>query len=99
MTEAMGRHEAGAAKVIPIILRPCLWQTAPFSKLQALPADGGPVTTWPNRDEACANVAEEIIRRQLRGEPVTVAVDANVSENESRFLEVRVHRAFLAGQP
>ena len=27
---AMERHEAGEARVIPIILRPCDWQRAPF---------------------------------------------------------------------
>ena len=42
----------GTARVIPVILRPCDWHTAPFGKLQALPKDGKPVTTWTNRDEA-----------------------------------------------
>jgi anti-sigma regulatory factor (Ser/Thr protein kinase) len=57
MTRALGRHEAGTARVIPIILRPCDWKTAPFGKLQALPRDGKPVTTWGNRDEAFEDVA------------------------------------------
>src|SRR5262245_38327238 len=35
---AMERHEAGTARVIPVILRPVdAWHTAPFGKLQALP--------------------------------------------------------------
>ena len=41
---AMERHEAGTARVIPVILRPVDWHTAPFGKLQALPRDGKPVT-------------------------------------------------------
>ena len=36
MTRAMERHEAGDAAVIPIILRPCDWKSAPFGKLQGV---------------------------------------------------------------
>ncbi len=60
--EALKRHEAQEAVVIPIILRPCAWQDSPFGKLQALPADGKPITTWDNMDEASFEVAKGIIR-------------------------------------
>ena len=57
----MERHEAGTARVIPVILRPVHgWQSAPFGKLQALPKDGKPVTTWKSRDEAFADVTRGI---------------------------------------
>ena len=52
--QAMARHDAGAARVIPVILRPVDWHSAPFGTLQALPKDGHPVTSWSNRDEAFA---------------------------------------------
>jgi hypothetical protein len=73
MTEAMRRHWAGSARVVPIILRPCAWRTAPFADLEALPKDGRPITMWPNRDEACLDVAEGVMRavRELRGESIT----------------------------
>ena len=61
MTEAMKRHGQGVTQVIPVILRPCMWHSAPFANLQALPAFGKPVTTWVNRDEACLSVAEGIM--------------------------------------
>ncbi|MGE0820883.1 MAG: TIR domain-containing protein [Candidatus Binatia bacterium] len=57
MTRALERHEAGEARVIPIILRACDLTDAPFQKLQALPTDGRPVTSWPNPDEAWTTVA------------------------------------------
>lgn len=60
MMLAMTKHEEGSAKVIPIILRSCLWRETPFGKLQALPRDGKPVTTWDNQDEAFLNIAEGI---------------------------------------
>jgi hypothetical protein len=62
MTEALRRHEAGQAVVIPIILRPCPWQDSPIGHLQALPKDGKAVTLWSNRDEACLDVAQRVMR-------------------------------------
>lgn len=66
---AMERHEKGEARVIPIILRPCQWQDAPFSKLQALPRGGKPVTEWTNADQAFLNITEgiEAVVDHLRG--------------------------------
>jgi hypothetical protein len=57
---AMERHEAGTARVIPVILRSVDWHTAPFGKLEALPRDGKAVTSWKNRDEAFTDVARGI---------------------------------------
>ena len=61
---AMQRHAAGDATVIPIILKPCDWTSAPFGKLQALPIAKGagakPITQWSDRDEAFLNVAQGI---------------------------------------
>ncbi|MFM7712571.1 MAG: TIR domain-containing protein, partial [Microcystis sp.] len=60
MERAIARHDAGEARVIPIILKPVNWSGAPFRKLQALPKDGKAVTTWNNRGEAFLNIAEGI---------------------------------------
>ena len=60
MENALERHRAGTARVVPIILRDVDWHSAPFGKLQALPRDGRPITLWTNRDEAWAVVAREI---------------------------------------
>jgi hypothetical protein len=56
----MERHNAGEAKVIPIILRPVDWETAPFGKLQALPKNGLAITKWQNQDEAFQDVAKKL---------------------------------------
>lgn len=62
MTRALERHTAKEAIVIPVILRPTRWQNAPFSKLQALPKNAKPVTTWPDQDEAFLYIAEAIYK-------------------------------------
>src|SRR6266700_303522 len=60
LKQAIKRHEAGNARVIPIIVRPVNWKKTPFARLQALPKDGKPVSTWPDIDEALLNVAEGV---------------------------------------
>ncbi len=60
MRRALERHEAEKAKVIPIIVRPVLWETASFAKIQVLPRDGLPVTLWPDHDAAWENVVRGI---------------------------------------
>lgn len=62
MQRAMERHAAGTARVIPIIMKPCDWQDTPFSKLQVLPKDAKPVTSWSDQDEALLNVVQSIRR-------------------------------------
>lgn len=60
MKRALERHDAAEATVLPIILRCCGWDRAPFAKLQPLPKDAIPVTSWKNRDEAWMNVVDGI---------------------------------------
>jgi TIR domain len=60
MGRALQRHEAGEARVIPIILRPVDWEKTPLKKIQALPTGGKPITNWSNRDNAFLDVARGI---------------------------------------
>lgn len=68
MKRAMERHEHGETRVIPVILRPCDWQSAPFGKLKAIPSDGKPVTKHQTLDDAFLDVARAIrgVAQQLR---------------------------------
>lgn len=58
MKRAMERHQAGSAVVIPVILRPVDWHSAPFGALKALPRDGKPVLKWPTLDDAFLDVVQ-----------------------------------------
>ena len=62
MLRSLERHEQGMARVIPVILKPVDWQTSPFAKLQALPKNGKPVTSWDDRDAAFRDIAAGIRR-------------------------------------
>src|SRR5262249_48628144 len=59
---ALRRHTQGTARVVPIILRPCAWHDAPFSKLQALPRDGKPISQWEDIDVASLDAANGVMR-------------------------------------
>ncbi len=60
LKRALERHKNNTARVIPIILRDCDWQEAEFGKLQALPKNAKPVTSWANLDEAWTDVVRGI---------------------------------------
>ena len=62
LKEAIARHEAKQARVIPIVLRPTDWRDAPFAKLQALPSLAKPVSRWPTHDDAFEDVIKGIRR-------------------------------------
>jgi internalin A len=57
---ALERHAAKEATVIPVLLRPCDWRSAPFGNLEGLPAGMRPVTAWQDRDTAWTDVASAI---------------------------------------
>ena len=70
--QAMARHDAGEARVIPIVVRDVDWHSAPFAKCQPLPRGGKPVAKGGRgrhaRDSAWRNVAEGIaqVAKELR---------------------------------
>src|SRR5262249_29750780 len=68
-------------RVIPIIIRPVDWSGAPFSKLQALPKDAKPVTSWSNRDEAWADVALGV--RKAIGELMVFTIQEQKREGQA----------------
>ncbi|QQM32365.1 toll/interleukin-1 receptor domain-containing protein [Martelella lutilitoris] len=62
MKRALERHHERTSRVIPVILRHCDWQNAPFAKLLAAPTDGKPIKSWADIDEAYTDVVGHIRR-------------------------------------
>lgn len=67
---ALERHQLGEATIVPILIRPVAgWADTPIGRLQALPRDAKPVSTWPNPDEAYVSIAEglrHLMRQSFR---------------------------------
>lgn len=57
---AIERHNSKTARIIPIILRSCLWKHSPFGGILSLPQDAKPVASWLDQDEAFTSIAEKV---------------------------------------
>jgi formylglycine-generating enzyme required for sulfatase activity len=94
MTRALARHDAGEARVIPVILRPSDWQTQRLARLQALPTDAKPVTEWRDRDSAFLDVTRGIRRvvEELRGRRPEPHYPSDAVRELSKSLELAYRR-------
>ena len=57
LTEAIRRHDAAQARVVPVILRSCDWEHSRFARFNALPPDGAPVAEAEHPDQRFVDVA------------------------------------------
>lgn len=60
VADALARHDRGEARVVPLILRSCAWRATRLADLQAIPKDGKPVVSWPDRDNAYADAVDSL---------------------------------------
>ncbi len=62
MKQALEFHAAGKATVIPVIIRDCAWEHAPFSQLKVLPLNGVHTTSsvWDTEDEPYVEIARAL---------------------------------------
>src|SRR5258708_2213912 len=94
MQRALERHQRGEARVIPIILRPCYWQTSLFAHLQCLPRGGKAVTTWENPDEAFLAITQGL-RRVIEQQQIPPLPE--VERQKRRSLIKRVRTTWIEG--
>ena len=96
MKRALERHGKEDVRVVPIILRPTDWRTADFARLQCLPEDGRPVTTWPDRDEAFVDIVHGI-RKLIKalGHSAPEYPDAETRERSQALEQAYEKRAEL----
>ena len=60
MKEAIERAERGECRIIPVIVRPCMWKETPFGEFLALPEDGTAISLYENKDEAYTEIAQGV---------------------------------------
>lgn len=102
MARAIERHKMGEACVIPIILRPAIWEDASFGMIQALPTNRRPVTSWSNRDEAWANIArgielvcEELLKSSKLTQQTPVETDGSLHDAQQTLKRYELHKVFV----
>lgn len=74
LKRALERHDAGSARVVPVILRPTYLEGSRLDDLQALPNEKQPVTCFPApQDAAWMQVVEglALLAKSLRREPAS----------------------------
>lgn len=59
---ALERHLAGAARVIPIVVRRTDYHSTAFARVAALPSNGNPINAWSKADDAWLDVVQGIRR-------------------------------------
>lgn len=105
MKRALELNNSGKARVIPVILHPCDWQSLPFGKLQAVPRDGKPISKYPNVHDALLEVtlgvrtvAKEFNTARLRNaevpKPYLRGVDVGSPTDDIRSSNLRVKKTF-----
>ena len=69
MKQALERHNANSARVIPIIARHCDLSDTPFAQLQCLPNNGKPISSWTDQDFILTHITLELrkVVQELRG--------------------------------
>ncbi|MCL4560110.1 MAG: toll/interleukin-1 receptor domain-containing protein [Chloroflexi bacterium] len=81
MKRAIEKHQDGTAVVIPVILHPCDWQSAPFGSFRATPTDGKPVSMFANQQEAFSIIAKDI--REAANQFITTSPTKNYESLEN----------------
>ena len=103
---AIEQHQKGNAVVIPLILKPCLWEKSNFKHIQACPENGKPISTWKNKDQAWLNVSQHIVEViEKLSVPIlketnkiteeTILKSANNSDSKEAFVKGAVVGSFI----
>lgn len=58
--KAIDRYQQKSVKIVPIIVRPCDFESFPVSQYQALPKDAKAISLWDDKDEALLDVVKSL---------------------------------------
>lgn len=75
MEQALKRHHAGQTVLVPILMRPCNWESLALQQLQPLPRSGKPISIARSRDRAWVEIVSSIreVLSTLLSQPSSVA--------------------------
>lgn len=104
--EALRRHEAGEATVMPVILRACGWKYTLLAKIQAYPEKAEPIKSWKDIDEAYTNVVDGVYlaatkikeQRSQQAEQEQLQQEQQQAEERERSCQAEQLRQQLAAE-
>lgn len=96
---AVSRHREGKSIILPVIIKPCLWDNDfemdefkfNFRQLQVLPKEGKPLSDWQSEDHGLHNIAESIrviLTRRHEAEQAR-AIQAEKEQESKREKEIQ----------
>ncbi len=91
---ALERHAQGEARVVPILLRPCDLNGAPFAEIQGLPGNLKPVSTWTDRDSAWLDVVDGLRKAITALRTPVDPRQPRYADDESRDLSVQLKELY-----
>ena len=100
MLQAIKLHEEGKVTSLPIIVRPCIWEPTPFSRLQVLPKNKRPISSkdWKHEDEPYVEIVEAVEKAIVSIKKKAIGEDVQKYHSEfSRSIEEAAHY-FAAGK-
>ena len=97
MERAVERHKQKLCVVVPIIIRPFEWGTAPFGGIKALPTDGKAVSKWPTMDDAFVDIVKQL--RSLLAQAKITPTSAQRSPQSSSLGSAQVNSIEPAKMP
>lgn len=60
MKKAIEREKRGECKIIPVIVRACMWDETPLKNFLAFPKDGKPIEQYERKDDAYLEIAKGV---------------------------------------
>ncbi len=96
---ALKKHYGREATVLPILLRPCLWQIPELEMLTPLPLNQKAVTDsiWKDTDEAFQQIAEEIKKEAMQYLPLQNTKPAQQANQEIQPAPTNNKKMLMAG--
>lgn len=97
--QALKRHQSGQILLLPLLVRPCDWQSTLLAPLQCLPRNQRPVSKWEDQDDAFLSIVQDL-RQIIAGRkpaPVPIApLTSDQKTNRQRLLK-RVRTIWIDG--
>jgi len=60
MKKAIEREKRGECKIIPVIVRACMWDETPLKNFLAFPKDGKSIEQYERKDDAYLEIAKGV---------------------------------------